>query len=277
MRKLAIWLNWANFSEYHSQQLAEAIGDQYQTTITYRPLDWAEYDLVMPFFPGPNRQPDCERKKIVKFVWEPHELGWAHDAGTVCVASTPVREWALKRYPECILLPWGVNPAHFQPAARHRAHGPVVVGWAGHPDNPRKRFGELEAALADVQGLEFRPNKTHMREGQQLGAYDLPGIADYYHDIDVYACASYREGFGFPLLEAAACGRAIVSFDVGIACDLKNSGAGVVIAKDFDEMVEALLNADLDELGLSSGRAVAEHWTWDVLGDRWLEVFNHAG
>jgi len=67
-RKLAIWLHWNNFSQYHSEQLAAALEPEYETTVTYKPLDWSQFDVVMPFFPGPKKNPDCPREKIVKFV-----------------------------------------------------------------------------------------------------------------------------------------------------------------------------------------------------------------
>jgi hypothetical protein len=200
-RKLAIWLAWANFSEYHSQQLAAAIADRYETTITYQPLDWSEFDVVMPFFP--QRKPDCERDKIVKWVWEPHEFGWAQDAGLVCAASSQVYERIRKRYGNrALYLPWGVNPQHFAPFGFPVLdEGRVIVGWCGMWKNPRKQYLTLKAVMEQADGITFKPNVTEMDKGRQVGPYTMEEMYQYYASIHVYVCGSASEGFHFPFLE----------------------------------------------------------------------------
>jgi glycosyltransferase involved in cell wall biosynthesis len=278
-RKLAIWLHWRNFSDYHSRQLAAAIEDEYDTTVTYKPLDWSEFDVVLPFFPGPNKQPDCEREKIVKFVWEPHEDGWAKDAGTVCAASTLVYERIKRRYKDrAVYLPWGINPAHFYPAQFMRpSDGRHVVGWAGSYKNPRKQYDRLDALMSETDGIKWRPNKAEMGGGVQTGPYTMETMHRYYHSIDVLVCASSSEGFCFPLLEATACGRPVVTFDVGCARDLLQSGAGVVIVDDFDQLKAAVKVIRYQAFGAMSVSATRRHWTWERLRGRWLEVLANAG
>ena len=282
-RKLAIWLAWANFSEYYSRQLAAVIAPEWETTVTYHPLDWSEFDVVMPFFPGPNRNPDCPREKIVKFVWEPHEFGWAQDAGTVCAASMSVYERIVKRYgARTQYLPWGVNPEHFYPQPQPQEPLPVA-GWCGQYKNPRKQYPRLEQEMADIsQAVRFYPNLSQTEGGRQTGKYTLEEMHEYYRQINVYVCASASEGFGFPLLEAAACGRAVVTFDVGCARDLEHTGAGVVIVKDWEELRRVVQELNIfriayEMLGGASAAAVQRAWTWPVLKPRWLEVLNDAG
>jgi len=280
-RKLAIWLKWQNFSEYHSRQLGAVLEPEYETTVTYRPLDWSEFDVVMPFFPGGDRNPDCPREKIVKFVWEPHEFGWARDAGIVCAASSSVYERIAPRYGErARLLPWGVNPAHFQPQPWPQSDT-LRVGWCGQWKNPRKQYAKLGELVQSIPSAEWCPNMTEMVKGKgQHGAYTMETMHQYYASIHVYACASSSEGFCFPLLEATACGRPVVTFDVGVARDLKASGAGVVVVDDWDLMrafLKVMTANDCLTLGSLSTRATAQAWTWCKLKERWLEVLNSAG
>jgi len=69
-RKLAILLAWKNFSEYYSQQLAEAVSDHYETTIAYGQLNWDEFDVLLSFFP--QRSTGCDPGRVIKCLWEPH-------------------------------------------------------------------------------------------------------------------------------------------------------------------------------------------------------------
>jgi glycosyltransferase involved in cell wall biosynthesis len=278
-RKLAVHLLWHGFSEYYSRQLTAAIRGSYDTLVTYRKdVDCGEFDAVYCFFPYLGRVPACGPGKLVKSVWERGEYGHAKDAGVVLAHSTQTYERvaAQRRYAgRARYLPWGVNPEHFEP--QPFPLGERVVGWAGTPANGRKRFEELEAAMKEA-GAIFKPNLCTTRRGRVTGPYastqDMPW---YYRQVHVYACASKSEGFGFPLLEAAACGRAVVTFDVGCARDLMETGAGVVIVEDFDEMKEAVMGIDHEELGRRSARAVREHWAWDAVAPRWLEVLEEVG
>jgi len=272
VRKLAIWLSWADFLEYHTGQMVLAVSEYYQSTTTYLPADWDEFDVIFAV-PGPNQNAECTHK-MVKVAWERLELGWASQSAVMLVSCTPTLELAHRHRLDPILLHWGINPDHFAPRPI-RDGKDIVVGWSGRYENPRKRFPEVEAAFTDVPGVSFFPSLSSMHLGRQTGKYTLPAIADdYYAKIDVLVCGSMYEGFCFPMLEAAAVGRGIITFDVGIARDLQESGAGVIIVENFDEMRKAVLREDLVELGKQSAEAVAEHWTWDALRDQWLEVLD---
>jgi len=277
-RKLAIWLSWHNHSEYYSRMLAKVLRPEYETTITYKALDWSQFDVVMPYFPGPHRNPECERGKIVKFIRAYHEAGWARDAATVCAPSLPILERIEKRYKQGVhLLHWGVNPEHFHPQPWPEGDR-LIVGWAGQYKNPYKRFDELKAQIDTLDGVGFVPALSHTaRGGRQSGEYKVSKMARYYRRIHVYVCGSSWEGLCFPLLEACACGRPVVTFDVGVARDLKRTGAGVVIVDDWDALKRAVRSVDWMALGAASAEAVHRHWLWSRLRARWLEVLDGAG
>jgi len=274
MKRLAILLAWDNFSEYHSQQLAIAIADEWDTTITYNILDWDEFDLVMPFFP--HRQVDAKREKVIKLLWEPQEFGYGAEAGTVIASSSMVYDRLKEsshRFPRLIHLPWGINSIDFAPSLFPFVP-PLKVGWCGLPMLERKQYDKLKETIEGIPGIEFLPNLTETTSGRTHGPYEMQDMGRYYAQIHIYACASIWEGFGFPILEASACGRPVVTFDVGCARDLKQSGAGIVIVDSFKEMKEAITTVDYHALGEQSAEAVRLHWAWDKMSPRWLEMLN---
>ncbi len=268
--KLAIWLSWADFLEYHTGELARVISDHYDVESMYLPGNWDDFDVIFSV-PGPNQNAECT-EKMVKVAWEKLELSWASQAAVLAVSCTPTLELARKHRLDPIMLRWGINPDHFRPRPITNGRD-VVVGWSGRYLNPRKRYPEIEEAFDGVSGISFFPSLSDMHMGRQTGKYTLPEIADdYYAKIDVLVCSSMYEGFSFPMLEAAAVGRGIITFDVGIARDLQDTGAGVVIVNNFVEMREAVWDSDLVKLGQMSADAIAKHWTWDAVRDQWLDA-----
>lgn len=118
----------------------------------------------------------------------------------------------------------GVDLSLFKPENLERmqgvGHRELVVGWVGNS----KWASELE----DFKGLHtiLRPAVDELRaEGyairleladRQQGFTPHDEMPGYYARIDVLACSSKIEGTPNPVLEAMACGVAVVSTDVGI-------------------------------------------------------------
>src|SRR3989344_1580365 len=67
---------------------------------------------------------------------------------------------------------------------------------------------------------------------------ELPG---YYAACDVYATASLWEGFDIPVVEAQACGKPVVAFDVCSHKEVVKNGK-LVKAKDIDAFAKAILH-----------------------------------
>lgn len=274
-RKLAIPLAWQNFSEYHSQQLAIAIADEWDTTITFDTLDWDRFDLIMPFFP--HKKIDCDKRKVIKIMWERHEFGHAAEASTVIAPSLAVWD-RLKssshRFPRMIHLPWGINTEDFAPQPFPPL--PLKVGWCGLPMLERKQYDKLKETIESIPGAEFVSNLCETKQGRTTGLYKMHEMEQYYAKIHIYACASLWEGFSYPILEASACGRPVVTFDVGIARDLAESHAGVTIVNSFEKMKEVVETIDYRTFGKQSAEAIRAYWSWNVMAPKWLEMLSDA-
>ena len=62
----------------------------------------------------------------------------------------------------------------------------------------------------------------------------------YYAACDVYATASLWEGFDMPLVEAQACGKPVVAFDIGPHKELINEKGILVQPKNIAQLSKAL-------------------------------------
>lgn len=277
-RTLAIWMAWRHFADYYGPKLADAIADEYETTITYRGLGarFAQFDVVMPFYP--HRHPEqCPPERIVK-RWAAMFEVKRNKLGAVNIANCSLLwEKLVKRDPQALLVPWGADEADFHPEPF--PPGDVLrVGWAGSDRNPIKNFDLVKQTIESIPGAEFVPACYRMQKGGMVGI-PTAEMGSYYAGIHVLVCGSGQEGNCFPLLEASACGRPIVTFDVGIARDLKVTGAGVTIVgmRDWDAMREAVVGVDYERDGAASAEAVQQHWRWPQVRERWLEALDGAG
>jgi len=105
-------------------------------------------------------------------------------------------------------------------------------------------------------------------------------LLNLYNACDVFAFPSFYEGFGLPVLEAMACGRAVVCSSTSALPEVAD-GAGILCDPyALDEMVRALadllldseLRVRMERLGLQR----AAHFSWQRTAERTLEVFHEV-
>jgi glycosyltransferase involved in cell wall biosynthesis len=173
------------------------------------------------------------------------------------------------------------DPARFAGAGRTRD---LVVGWTGN--SAFQGLGE------DAKGVNtiIRPAIDALRgRGRRirLEAVDRAvehrphaAMPAFYDAIDVYCCASVAEGTPNPVLEAMACGLAVVSTDVGIVPE-----AFGTLQRDFllQERSTAALEAALEALLAEPERLAAlgrenvassAAWDWSVRTASYADFFN---
>ena len=278
MKTIAALQAWGNFSEYYSSMVGKIISDKYKLTITYNhDLNYLnQFDIVWAFFPQ-DPKTDVPKEKLVKTFWELHEMGWSKGKVNVACSQYAYRQ-LLWRDPNALYVPFGVDSSVFTPKP-HDNKIPVV-GWCGQEGNRRKQFEKLLALVHSIKEVQFYSNITKNFHGDVIGKYKtVPDVSKYYNMIDIYVCSSSSEGFGLPLLEASSCGIPIITFDVGIARELKQDGAGVIIVDDWDEMRDTIIKMAKDklwreELGQMSRKTTLSWWEWARMSPRWLRVFD---
>jgi glycosyltransferase involved in cell wall biosynthesis len=176
-----------------------------------------------------------------------------------------------------VLTENGVDTELFSPSrALHTDRSqPLVLGFSGSKDIAKhdalKGFSEFIEPLGTLPGV--RVEVLGARGENQVRRESMPAL---YNRVDLYVCASTSEGFSQSVLEAAACGRGIVSTRVGGCEDLLEEGVnGCFIRRDLDQIKNVITRLEADRalvarLGSNSRRVVAERYAWPVRVRDWL-------
>lgn len=144
----------------------------------------------------------------------------------------------------------------------------------------------LQMVLAGRRGWAYQPIFDRI---SQLGLADrvlVPGyvadedLATLYSAASVYAFPSLYEGFGFPALEAMACGTPVVCSNVASLPEITGDAALSFAPTDVVGMANALhrvltdpvLHADLG----ARGTRQAARFTWEAAGRETLNVLEEA-
>ncbi len=108
----------------------------------------------------------------------------------------------------------------------------------------------------------------------------LPAV---YNCADVFALPSIQEGQGIVLLEAQACAKPIVAFNIGGVNEaVRNEETGLLVKPgSADELADALLKLISDgslqeKMGANGRRFVLENFTWDICTQKMLDVYHEA-
>ena len=138
----------------------------------------------------------------------------------------------------------------------------VIAGAQGWQVAPILARMKASPRAADIRFLEYVPDSR------------LPAL---YAGADLFVCASLYEGFGFPPLEAMACGTPVVSSAAGSLREILGDGA--VLLDDFDaERWAHEVGTTLSDSGrrgtlVSAGRERAALYTWAETARRTAEVY----
>jgi glycosyltransferase involved in cell wall biosynthesis len=191
----------------------------------------------------------------------------------------------------------GIDHEHFRPlpvtaAVRERyalPEGPRYLIYVGSED-PRKNLATLVRALAELRrelpDVELiKVGRSHFeRERQRLlelatklevrsAIHFLEDVSDHdlpllYSLADLYVTPSLYEGFGFPVLEAMACGTPVVYARAGALPEIVGNGGVEVFPCDVRTLartVSALLRSKKKRLSLRhAGQDVAADFAWSA-------------
>jgi len=158
-----------------------------------------------------------------------------------------------------------------------------------------KAFARLVRAFPQLkQNLVLAGKETWFADRVREAARDS-GVADriqffgfvsdadllqLYNACDLFVFPSFYEGFGLPVLEAMACGRAVVSSNTSSLPEVVDGAAILFDPYAVDEITRAMadllldaeLRARMERLGLQR----AAHFSWQKTAQRTLAVFHEV-
>lgn len=218
---------------------------------------------------------------------------------------------------EVTVIPNGIDPEHFKPLTRNNAlaeslnlvdKGKVkeisrVIGFAGEL-REKKGLGTLLIAYAQVNkkspatlllvgdirtGEDSQIFEEFKRTNPEariivtgfVSPKDLPA---YYSLMDIFVHPSWRDGLPNALLEAMACGKAVIGTEVGGIVDAVTDcqNGRLVPAKDTAQLAyvinELLSDNQLGKkLGIAARQTIMNHFTPQAELNGNLSVYRHLG
>ncbi|QPC81190.1 glycosyltransferase family 4 protein [Phototrophicus methaneseepsis] len=165
---------------------------------------------------------------------------------------------------------------------------------------PRKNYSRIIHSLAELraQGMDLclviaggkgwlqdemhqTIKHTHMEDAVKLIGYaddaDLPTL---YSSANCVVFPSLYEGFGFPVLEAMACGTPVITSNVSSLPEVAGDAALIVDPYDTEALTHAikrvLTDSDLHAKLIEHGLIQAAKFTWEASAQRLREVYTHV-
>ncbi|MDH5781351.1 MAG: glycosyltransferase family 4 protein [Dehalococcoidia bacterium] len=146
----------------------------------------------------------------------------------------------------------------------------VKVGKAGGKEAD---FRRQTIEVIDSLNLNGRVIFTEVVSKENLRAY--------YSNAKCLVLPSLYEGFGFPPLEAMACGCPVITPNSSSLPEVVGEAAIKVPPQDIEALAEALkkvlTNKELRKSLIAKGKAQAVKFSWDQAAEKTLEVYKEVG
>ena len=167
-------------------------------------------------------------------------------------------------------LPNGVDENLFQPTKPiPNKRENIIVGHVGKLSPLKGQREFIEPAVKKAKCL-YHPNYKDYTEA--LTHETMPSA---YNGFDCFIVASQEDGTPNTALEAAACGRPIISNRVGNMPEFIQNGVnGFLVDKDIDKYVEKILylrdhRDELIKMGNAARQTVEKEWTWKMQSENY--------
>jgi glycosyltransferase involved in cell wall biosynthesis len=220
------------------------------------------------------------KKPFTIFVQHPKEITYAVNSQVplIAVSKFIFEHLSLYGIERLFLVQNGVDLSIFYP--KHPIEDrPKTVGMTYVPKGFKDPYTGLEAlhrvkqVKPDVEIILFGPTRKPPKVQIPITFYSrVPAekVADIYNRSAIFVSSSRSEGFCLPVLEAMACGCAVVTTDSGGIRDFVKHGENALVVPpgDVQAIADTVLylldNSDLREQLAKNGIETAKYMTWDA-------------
>ena len=224
------------------------------------------------------------------FIAATEEAMYQSPCPKICVSRWLVEVGRQKGVPtdELVHVSNGLNHAKYRVVAPIEARPPLIsttyrANRQTRPEETLAVLSEVKRRIPEMEAVLFSPAAPEHDIMPWVTVMTNPPqeliVNDIYNRSQVFLCTSRYEGFGFPSVEAMACGAALVTAANGGSGDYALHGETALVCEPDDVMgmadqVERLLRDDelRHRLARQGGRYVRETFDWDASAEK-LEAF----
>jgi glycosyltransferase involved in cell wall biosynthesis len=143
-----------------------------------------------------------------------------------------------------------------------------------------------DLVIAGGLGWKYEPILERIRKSPRAKSIRCLGYADdaklpaLYAGASAFLLTSYYEGFGFPPVEAMACGTPVVSSTGGSLAEVLGDGAVLIDSYSAEEWADqinrVLTDSNFREALIDRGRLKAATYTWAEAASKTMDVYRQV-
>lgn len=172
-------------------------------------------------------------------------------------------------------VPNGVDEKLFRPVEEIPDKRDTLL--VGHVGKKCPEKGQIDIILPAINAVPKAESIYNMNDYRTRAPYSE--MYNFYQDMDVFIVASVEDGTPNGALEAAACGRPIISNRIGNMPEfIKDGYNGFIVERKKEAYIEKLRyladNRDhLIEMGKNARKTIEESWTWEKQAENYRDMF----
>ena len=185
--------------------------------------------------------------------------------------------------PQCIYKKYIECPGYFFHFAntepRKNTQG-ILIAYSKYLKQSKDKRKLLITGITKTKLQEFL-NNNHIEDisdwivlTDYIPSDDLPYI---YNNAFALIFASFREGFGIPIIEAMACGIPVITSNVSSMPEVAGPDALLVSPENTDEIAKCMLHLENDELLYKKQKEIglirAQQFSWKYTAEQLLTVY----
>lgn len=194
-------------------------------------------------------------------------------AGVGCISQKLMKIFANTRP---IFTPSGYAE-NFSYKAIYPKDKPIFL-WVGDPK--KTHHGDIKGYNDIIKPVFNRRNDVRLIIATKEDKIPYHKMHEFYYKGDIIICMSKNEGSPLPIIEGMACGRPIISTDVGIAPELINKKNGIIVPRSQAGLNNAISQIisdypNVNKYGLEARKAV-EPRSWKKMAANYEKLFDEV-